>query len=761
MCRKPFVAFTALSVFLFLLSSQVFVYSTESVPDLASAKDNVCNLMDSGRFSEAAALVNGLITGNSGDPNLPDMLFYSIAENCRWSDKYEEEKNLYQQIMQDYPNSSYAGKARLGFSRSQIQCLILTKDYSQAKEAFSKLVTDFSGHPDLPDALYWIAERYRWAHRWEDATGLYRQIIQNYPDSLYAARASLGLARMEVVSLIAAKDYKAAGQAFDKLVTTFSGHPDLPETLYWIAEGYRWAKEYEKAKSIYQQIMQNYPNSSYASKAQLGFSKVNDLSLIVSQNYDGAKKALDKLVADFPEHPDLTETLYGIGREYEWQDRYEEEKAAYQQIIQNYPNSPYASKAQLGFSRAGVRSLIVLGQYDKAKAALDKLVTDFSGHPDLPEALYWIARRYGWSDRFEEEKSVYQRILQNYPDSSYAGKARLGFSRANVLSLIVSQNYDGAKEAFDKLVADFSGHPDLPETFSWIAQRYEFFNRYEDAKNVYQQMSQQCSKSAQVKQAQLDVARTNICSLIVSGQADAAGAAIDKMKVDFSGYAGLPDALCKIANSFERSGNQPAAEKIYRQIIQDYPSGGDSAVLAKAQLAKYELFSAIESGDKTEIEAVVWQTGSQSDTADVLDKYLSKLARESYSQGRRIQLVGDANHAVNYFAAAVALWERVFTECPNSPMAPVACFSAAAQSAQELGDYSKAVKYFQKVVDKWPNYINASWAQSKVADYLQEMVKAGLISSEQAQPMIIKAYQAVIDKYPYSDWAELAKQRLK
>jgi outer membrane protein assembly factor BamD (BamD/ComL family) len=78
-----------------------------------------------------------------------------------------------------------------------------------------------------------------------------------------------------------------------------------------------------------------------------------------------------------------------------------------------------------------------------------------------------------------------------------------------------------------------------------------------------------------------------------------------------------------------------------------------------------------------------------------------------------------------------------------------------------LGDYATAVKYFQKVVDDWPNYEHAAWAQSKVADYLQEMVKAGLMSAEKAKPMIIEAYQALIDNYPKSEWAERAKLKLK
>jgi len=418
MCRTHFFTLKALSVFLFLLSSQVFVYSAESVPDLTSAKDEVCNLMNSGRFSEAAVLVDKFIADNPGHPDLPDTLFYSIAEKCRWSDKYEEEKNLYQQIIQNYPNSSYASKARLGFSRAQIQCLILAKDYSRAKEAFDKLVVDFSGHPDLPDALYWIAERYRWAHRWQEASGLYQQIAQNHPDSPYAARASLGLARAEVLSLIVAQDYSRAKRAFDKLVTDFSGHPDLPETLYQIAEGYRWADKYETAKSIYQQIIQNHHGNPYAVRASLGFARAEVLSLIVAQDYSRAKKAFDKLVAVFSEHPDLPDTLYNIARRWVYSGDYLTARDVFQRVIQHYPTSPYADKAkedlQIIIRGLDIFSLIESGQAQAAQEAMGQLVTDFKNHELLPHTMFTCGDKYFTKACQERDKGLQSEATEDF-----------------------------------------------------------------------------------------------------------------------------------------------------------------------------------------------------------------------------------------------------------------------------------------------------------------------------------------------------------
>jgi tetratricopeptide (TPR) repeat protein len=170
------------------------------------------------------------------------------------------------------------------------------------------------------------------------------------------------------------------------------------------------------------------------------------------------------MVAAFQNHPNLADELYWVGRAFGYWERHEEEKDAYQRIIQNYPDNQYADRARLGFAKASVQSLIMSKDYNGAEEALDKMVTDFPEHPDLPESLYWIAERYEWSGRYEDAKRVHQQIIQNFPDSPFVSKAKFGYSKANVRSFIMSQDYDGAKQALDKLIVDFNDNPDLPRT---------------------------------------------------------------------------------------------------------------------------------------------------------------------------------------------------------------------------------------------------------------------------------------------------------
>ncbi len=73
-----------------------------------------------------------------------------------------------------------------------------------------------------------------------------------------------------------------------------------------------------------------------------------------------------------------------------------------------------------------------------------------------------------------------------------------------------------------------------------------------------------------------------------------------------------------------------------------------------------------------------------------------------------------------------------------------------------LGEYEKALEYYKKVVEKWPKY-NAAWGvQSLIPQVYEQMKKDGIITGEQADKLIVDAYQQVLDRYPACPAAKAA-----
>jgi TolA-binding protein len=352
-----------------------------------------------------------------------------------------------------------------------ICALIEAGKFSEVKAATDKLASDFAGNPDLPEMLYLVAGKCQQFNRFDEAKQICAQIIKDFSDSPWALKAKMGYAMTDAIWLVVSGKFPEAKAVTDKMAVDFAGSPDLPEMLYWIAGRFQQYEGFEGAKQICEQIIRDNPDSPWAKKARMNKAMSEAISLVVSGKYAEAKATMAKMTDDFGANPELPEMLYWITERFQRLDRFEDAKQLYQQIIQNFPDSPWADKSKLFIARINATSLIISQNYNEAKTAIDKMIADFKDNPDLPEALYWITERYEWADKLDEARGVYQQIIQKFPDSLYADRAKLGLRRVDVMALSGSQDGNLAEEAVNRFIADFNGNPELPHSVLLIGAK--------------------------------------------------------------------------------------------------------------------------------------------------------------------------------------------------------------------------------------------------------------------------------------------------
>jgi TolA-binding protein len=480
-----------------------------------------------------------------------------------------------------------AEEAQLYLARMNVCSLIEAGNYADASSATNNMIADFSGNQGLPEAQYWIAERYERYDKFGEADRLYQQVIQNYFDSLWAGKSKLGISRVKIKSLVVSQNFDQAQKEIDKLAVDFASNSDLPEAIFWITERFQRSGRLEEAKLNFLRIIRNYPDSPWADKAKLWLSKITIQSLVSTQQFSQPEDAIGKFVADFAENPDLPEALFWISEGFQRIDRFEEAKQNFQRIIDNYPASPWAGNAKFWVSRVTVFSLIISQDYEGAKSALDKFMADYAGDTDYPETLYWIAERYERLGRFDEANLIYTQLSQKFPINPWTDKAKLGISRANVMALIVSEKYDPAKDALNKLIADFSSNPRLPGTLYWIAERYQRQSKFDEANRIYKQIAENYSGNPYTDKAQLDIRGTDILILLATGDANGAGPLLDKFIADFKQHFYAGDCLNQVAERcyYTAEQNQPGqanyyyaeAESIWQRIINNFMGNLDKA----------------------------------------------------------------------------------------------------------------------------------------------------------------------------------------
>jgi len=107
------------------------------------------------------------------------------------------------------------------------------------------------------------------------------------------------------------------------------------------------------------------------------------------------------------------------------------------------------------------------------------------------------------------------------------------------------------------------------------------------------------------------------------------------------------------------------------------------------------------------------------------------------------------------------IWERIITQRPESQsigLKHAYFFSAACY--RKLGEYDKAVEYFQAVVDNWPNYQYACNAQCLIGECYEKLRNSGTLPESEAIPRIEQAYNGVIENYPDCSLVKYACVRL-
>jgi TolA-binding protein len=246
----------------------------------------------------------------------------------------------------------------------------------------------------------------------------------------------------------------------------------VPATLFNIAKRYDKAKKFEEAKSVCQLILQRHPDIPYVSNAQIYISKRDILSLIESKKYTEVQAALDKLIADFASHPDLPEALYAIAGGYSNAKKFKGAEDVYKQLIEIFPDSPYAEKARFQAPKIHIFYLIGSGKFDEVQTAIDKFVADFLDNPDVPGIIYWFAKELELAKEYEEAKSVYQKVAFNYPDNPHYFKAKLGASKIDAVLFIESEQDAEAENVLGNLISNFRDNPDLPDAIFQIADEY-------------------------------------------------------------------------------------------------------------------------------------------------------------------------------------------------------------------------------------------------------------------------------------------------
>jgi len=377
---------------------------------IQSQTDLIKSHLALGNDTAAQAATDKLLGSFSEHPLIARSI-WDTGQHYRNLKKYEMANQLYQYVIDKWPRSEPAMWAQADLIKSYLALA----DETNAEAAVDKLLTDFNDSPLIARAVWDTGQLYRGLKKYDKANRLYQHVVKNWPVPEHAMWSQADL----IKSYLALKDDPNAEAAVDKLLTDFNDIPLIARAIWDTARLYRDLKKYEKAKQLYQHVIDDYPHAEHAILSQIGVAEVNVLSHIDAGNDSAAQAELDILIADFNDQPELPQTLLSISEQYFYRHNYKRATELWVLMLSKYPESSIIGEILYPLATCCER----LKESQNAIKYFTKLIEQYPNGPYAYRAPYKLALIYRRQKQYDKAIYWFQRQRQLYSREPYGDRA--------------------------------------------------------------------------------------------------------------------------------------------------------------------------------------------------------------------------------------------------------------------------------------------------------------------------------------------------
>ena len=464
----------------FQKARQCYQYIADQWPDADHAAEAQAGVVRASILMRdkigAQAAMNKLLSSFASSTHVAKAVD-NVADEYRKAGQYENARQWHKYVVDHWPQDEHAIEAQKGVVISNI----ILGDQTAAQAAADKLLSDFSSNTEkIAAAIDNVADAYEDEDNYNKAFEYYEMVLDRWPNSKRTIGTFITLAKLKMKI----GDDAGALVVLQRLETAFPKSKEVREEFGDVAGEYEDDFEYDAAKSIYTRVKAIADSSSDedatadSAKARLALATIERILSKIQRNDDNnLDSEIASLVADYQGNGDLPKRLHSIARRFGKCIRYEEAGAVYQRILRDYPDTEYGSEAVLGAPRMKISALIDGGEEDKAQGEIAKLMSEQASMPDLGDTLYFLARRFERAkkcsiNRYSKAIAIHQHVINNWPGSRDASRARLDILKDQLLIAIETGNDSSVISELDQLMASNKGAGHLKHTVSRIAEQY-------------------------------------------------------------------------------------------------------------------------------------------------------------------------------------------------------------------------------------------------------------------------------------------------
>lgn len=248
------------------------------------------------------------------------------------------------------------------------------------------------------------------------------------------------------------KDWDRAIEEFEKMPAAFPASKLAAEGVYYTGLCWEEKKDIAKAADNYQKLIDSYPYSDRIKDAIMrefeianqfaAGTKVKVAGMAVLPGTDKALELYKHIVKNAPFGTYGDQAQFQIGELYKAMGEFQDAQRAYQQVVDDYPNSSLVTKAKYQIAYVSMlasnRSIYNEQQAERAIEEFQGLKKDYPGYQEAVEAeesiriirnekaqsVYKTAKFYDKQRKYKSAKIYYHEIVERYGDTAVAESAK-------------------------------------------------------------------------------------------------------------------------------------------------------------------------------------------------------------------------------------------------------------------------------------------------------------------------------------------------
>jgi TolA-binding protein len=502
-------------------------------------------------FQEAYQVINSFITENPSHACLETASYlraYCSLKEIEFQDeaKLLETAMSFQDLISYYPESKYTpfGMTALGTIYQKLN------NDSEAKGYFNLVLQNFEGFSGIPGVLYELGMIHVKTEKYRKAVVRLEKIVDQYPDVSFIAdvRKELGKAYFNVNNF---------SKSLEQMQWLVKNRPKMvynnPNLLLYIGNSYYHTGEHEKARSVLTRAYNLYPE---VENSHIILTRIADI--YVDEGKHEKAKDIYKLVTD--KFPGTDGFVISSMRLTEYVKEAENRKDLYMMIINDHPEHPMASLAQLRLAELHYKTK----EYDKSIETINRLLEEnpktlkseanFLKQKSFEAVFKNLFKDNNYPDiliRFEKERRSINRF-ENPELFFYVGKA-----------YYMGHLYNNAAENLDKAVTLYPDDKKSAELLYLLGTSFFEIDNTKDALRILNRYIKEYPKGENVSPVLL---KAGLIQIADKKYADAAKSLQQAMKYSRSDKE-KSDILLARAKIHEEQQNFSKATDVLLQAI--------------------------------------------------------------------------------------------------------------------------------------------------------------------------------------------------